>query len=205
MKKKIMAIALSIAIISILVVGATLAYFTDTKDAKNVFTVGNVKIELTEPHWVEDAQLLPGREIAKDPTIINTGKNDAYLRVKIEIPQADLQDKIFPILNVVDAKTVIDQNVIKGFVSADWEEIVVSTDDVYNEVTNTRTITLYYNKVLKVADTVKVFDVIKVPTTLNSDSFKDLDDKPTITIYAEAIQAEGFTTIRKAFEAFDSK
>ena len=48
MKKKITAIFLCVALVAIAVVGASLAYFTDTKSATNTFTVGNVKIDLIE-------------------------------------------------------------------------------------------------------------------------------------------------------------
>lgn len=48
MKKKITAIFLCVALVAIAVVGASLAYFTDTDDATNTFTVGNVKIQLIE-------------------------------------------------------------------------------------------------------------------------------------------------------------
>lgn len=48
MKKKILALSMCIALAAIAIVGASLAYFTDTKSATNTFTVGNVKIELLE-------------------------------------------------------------------------------------------------------------------------------------------------------------
>ena len=48
MKKKITAIFLCVALVAIAIVGASLAYFTDTDAATNTFTVGNVKIELLE-------------------------------------------------------------------------------------------------------------------------------------------------------------
>ena len=48
MKKKIMAICLCVALVAVAVVGASLAYFTDTDSAQNTFTVGNVKIKLLE-------------------------------------------------------------------------------------------------------------------------------------------------------------
>ena len=48
MKKKITAIFLCVALVAIAIVGASLAYFTDTKSATNTFTVGNVKIDLLE-------------------------------------------------------------------------------------------------------------------------------------------------------------
>ena len=48
MKKKILALSVCVVMLAVAIVGGTLAYFTDTKDAKNTFTVGNVSIELLE-------------------------------------------------------------------------------------------------------------------------------------------------------------
>ena len=48
MKKKLTAIFLCVALVAIAIVGASLAYFTDTDEATNTFTVGNVKIDLLE-------------------------------------------------------------------------------------------------------------------------------------------------------------
>ena len=48
MKKKVTALCLCVALLAVAVVGASLAYFTDTKSATNTFTVGNVKIDLLE-------------------------------------------------------------------------------------------------------------------------------------------------------------
>lgn len=48
MKKKITAVALVVALLAVGIIGGTLAYFTDTDDATNTFTAGNVKIELIE-------------------------------------------------------------------------------------------------------------------------------------------------------------
>ena len=51
MKKKITAIFLCVALVAIAIVGASLAYFTDTDKETNTFTVGNVKIELLESQY----------------------------------------------------------------------------------------------------------------------------------------------------------
>ena len=51
MKKKLIAICLCVALAAVAVVGASLAYFTDTKSATNTFTVGNVKINLIESRY----------------------------------------------------------------------------------------------------------------------------------------------------------
>lgn len=56
MKKKITAIFLCVALVAIAVVGASLAYFTDTDNETNTFTVGNVKIDLIEQQRVADKE-----------------------------------------------------------------------------------------------------------------------------------------------------
>ena len=50
-KKKILALALIVCLLATAVVGGTLAYFTDTKAATNVVTVGNVSAELYESQY----------------------------------------------------------------------------------------------------------------------------------------------------------
>lgn len=87
MKKKIIALCLVIALAATAVIGGTLAYFTDTTEAKvNEFTVGNVDIDLTEPAWKGDATLMPGTTYAKDPTITVAEKSqDAYVFLKLEM------------------------------------------------------------------------------------------------------------------------
>ena len=71
MKKKILTAALAVCMLATLVIGASLAYFTDTESKTNTFTVGNVDITLTEPAWLgdtsaDDVRLIPGKTIAKD-------------------------------------------------------------------------------------------------------------------------------------------
>ena len=50
-KKSILMAAIAVMLVAVLVVGGTLAYFTDTKSADNTFTVGNVKIDLLESQY----------------------------------------------------------------------------------------------------------------------------------------------------------
>ena len=136
MKKKITAIFLCVALLAIAIVGASLAYFTDTDAATNTFTVGNVKIDLIESRYhrqgsgssgdttiptpsqtasgmkyVSDGatiftddeikadaanysayitergkNMVPGKNVAKSPYVINTGANEAYIRIRVMIP-----------------------------------------------------------------------------------------------------------------------
>lgn len=87
MKKKIISLCLVIALAATAVIGGTLAYFTDTTEAKvNEFTVGNVDIDLTEPSWEGDATLMPGVSYDKDPTItVGEKSQDAYVFLKLDM------------------------------------------------------------------------------------------------------------------------
>lgn len=88
-KRKTLALALTLCMVAILAIGGSLAYFTDTTDAKvNEFTVGNVDIDLTEPEWVvEDGHtLMPGTTYAKDPTItVGEKSQDCYVFLKMDM------------------------------------------------------------------------------------------------------------------------
>ena len=101
MKKKLTAIFLCVALVAIAIVGASLAYFTDTDNATNTFTVGNVKIDLIEQQTGEDGlevfdqnkPLVPGKAndgnaVSKIVTVKNTGANDAWVWVDLKIPAA---------------------------------------------------------------------------------------------------------------------
>ena len=85
-KKSLISMLATLSLVGVIMVGATLAYLTDkTDDVVNTFTIGKVDINLTEPNWKpeEGLDLEPGAEIAKDPTVTNTGKNDAFVAVKV--------------------------------------------------------------------------------------------------------------------------
>ena len=110
MKKKLLALVLVVALAATAVIGGTLAYFTDTDEATNTFTVGGVKIDLNETdrygaEFEQDQILMPivgsaqgdkdetGNPIAKNyidkiVTIENTGNSDAYVRAYFAIPSA---------------------------------------------------------------------------------------------------------------------
>lgn len=112
MKKKIVSLALVVALIAIAAMG-TLAYFTDTDDATNTFTTGDVAIDLTEAVVEPDekgnlvatnerqdvleneeesydyGKLYPGQTIDKDPTIEVLGSEDTYVAAKIIVTDGE--------------------------------------------------------------------------------------------------------------------
>ena len=58
MKKKITALFLCVALAAIAIVGASLAYFSDTDNKTNTFTVGGVKIDLIDAFSVSILRFL---------------------------------------------------------------------------------------------------------------------------------------------------
>ena len=102
MKKKVLTVALVIALIAI-VVSSSLAYFTAEDKATNTLTVGSVRIEIWEngeptdtDEVIFDKPLLPvvnTQDVTADEgyaakvvKVENTGKSDAYIRTHIAIP-----------------------------------------------------------------------------------------------------------------------
>lgn len=98
-KKTILVAAIAVMLVAALVVGGTLAYFTDTDTKTNTFTMGNVKIDLNEQQKGENGlvpfdqnkQLVPGKSndgnaVSKIVTVKNTGANDAWVWVELKIP-----------------------------------------------------------------------------------------------------------------------
>lgn len=88
MKRKLMTSALIIAMLAVLVAGASLAYFTDTDEATNTFTVGGVDITLTEDEWnPQDSHvLMPGKSFDKNPTItVAKDSQDCWVFLEIDM------------------------------------------------------------------------------------------------------------------------
>ncbi len=98
MKNKTKAILGTISVLAVFGVSGILAYLTDNDSATNKFVVGKVKIELEEPKWdkAEDTNnnnipdyaenISPNARIQKDPQVTNTGKNSAYVYLKVTVP-----------------------------------------------------------------------------------------------------------------------
>lgn len=197
MKKKILSVAL--IVLAIAIVGTSLAYFTDTKTAKNVITTGNIKITLDEAAVIEAedgsgcttwtatadrvegnsyGSVYPGAILPKDPIIHNVGKNPAYVRLVITVENgkqfASAGEAIF---ENVDAKWTKEADI-----KADGENLVIVYD--YNEI------------LVPGADTTALFTAINVPAT--AAALADFN----VSIVAEAIQAESFANAAAAWAAF---
>ncbi len=168
MKKKIVTLSLAVALAATAVIGGTLAYFTDTEEKENIFTVGNVEIELTEPNWdasgEEEAKTVyPGEPLAKDPTVENTGANPCFVRVSVSgLDQFGDKGDIVYLTNYVE-----------GALHEGW----VDGNDGY----------FYWSEPLEIGETtVALFDQIKMPVGLTGN-----EKAEPIVVTAEAVQAQG--------------
>lgn len=179
-KRKILLLVALLSMVAVLGVGGTLAYFTAEDEAANTFTVGNVKIKLTEPSWdselggtgeIEAEAVYPGEALPKDPYVTNEGNNPCFVRVKVE--GLDVLGKSADLLIHVRTKYVQDA------LGADW---VLHTDGYY-----------YYTKVLEAGKTTDtpVFDSIVIPTALTNDLGEEYKDEYDVKVTAYAVQAQG--------------
>ena len=180
MKKKLVTGALIAAFGAVAITGGTLAYFTDTDDATNTFTVGNVDITLTEPNWEgtgsQDApEVYPGEALAKDPTVTNDGANPCFVRIKVT-----------GLDSLGDAGRITYRtDYTDGKLGENW---VLHTDGYF-----------YYNKVLAVdATTDALFDQIVMPTGLTNG---DAETEHNVVVTAEAVQAQGAKASWSAVQA----
>ncbi len=196
MKKKIVSLALVASLLALVIVGGTLAYFTDTESANNTFVVGNVDITLSESNWTAPEAAVPGITYAKNPVVTNTGINDAYVRLKVTFDNyAD-----FVAAGVTDLRTLL-----QGVNTEVWTAIaepVVAGDTV--------TYTYTYNTTLAgsaspEAATAALFTGVQIPGTFDNADMQTLRPSFNIGVVAEAIQAEGFANVTAAFTAFDAQ
>ena len=81
MKKKVMVWFSVVAMMALLISGATMAWFTDSKSATNTFTTGKVALTMTEA-FVSPTAWAPGDVTSKDVTLKNDGNLAIYVRAK---------------------------------------------------------------------------------------------------------------------------
>ena len=103
MKKRMLTAALALCCLAVLATG-TLAYFTAEETAKNVITMGSLKMELVELNeegkpWTNVENIVPGMEVTKEAFVKNTGTVDFYTRVKITKTFVPAQGEGKPELN----------------------------------------------------------------------------------------------------------
>ena len=166
MKRKILCLSVLAIMLAILAVGS-LAYFTAEGRARNVITTGSVEIELNE--WSDENKtkpfenlkgVMPGMTVTKIAEIKNTGKSDAWIRVKIE-KTIELKREGTPETGLVEL----------GLNTTEWTE----KDGYY-----------YYNKALKPGETTEpIFTNVTFKATMGNE-YQNATAK--VDVYAQAVQ-----------------
>ena len=269
MKKKVTALCLCVALLAVAVVGASLAYFTDTKSATNTFTVGNVKIDLIESRFHREgndnsgdtsipdpthkvvaddgmkyvttghtmftndeikadaaqysdyigkqgSNMVPGRNFAKCPYVINTGANDAYIRIRVMIPHDGDVDN-GGIINAMFCSTATSSGEFQqGANGVNWPVVEANgyTDEnglKYDVYTFTRTEPLKAGAMTEW----NVWNYVGIGKNVTNADIEKAIENGVITktetgarslnvlVQADAIQAEGFADATAAFAEFD--
>ena len=270
MKKKLTAIFLCVALVAIAVVGASLAYFADTKSVTNTFTVGNVKIDLIESryhregndnsgdtsipdptHKVTDADgmeyvttghtmftddeikadaenystyigergknMVPGRNFDKCPYVVNTGANDAYVRIRVMAPH-DYEGSYRGFISAMFCSSATSSGEFQhGANGENWpviEENGYTDEDglKYDVLTFTRIEPLKAGamtewNVINYVGIGKNVTSADIQTAVEKGFIKVSDGTMTVNVLvqADAIQAEGFANATEAFAAFDAQ
>lgn len=218
-KKSILMAAIAVMLVAVLVVGGTLAYFTDTKSATNTFTVGDVKIKLDESN-VNDpngdrvtsneyTDVFPGIQYKKDPVVTNTGKNDAYVRAVVTIENGMNWMGLYNENVWTAPQEEAFMKLICDKLGAGWsiENIAYVTNAERGSTDFVAT--LKYTGVLKSGDaTSAMFENVMLPTNATANDIATRVAQNGvfhIDVVAQAIQADGFDTWEAAFNAFDGK
>lgn len=172
MKKKTLALVLTLTLLVAGVVGGTLAWLTDqTAEVKNTFTVGDINIGLTET--TTDYKMVPGNTIAKDPTVTVKANSEAcWLFVKIT-ESTDLKD--FITYAIAEGWTAL-----PGVDGVYYREVPASAADQTFSVLAGDAVTVKSDVTRTMLETAKT-------------------DAPTLTFKAYAIQKDHFATADAAW------
>ena len=208
MKKKITAIVLVVLVLALLTMGMTLAYFTDEKEAENVFVFGDISIDLKEPGWQpgDDGimdDVFPGMEFDKDPYIVNTGDASAYIRMGVEINEAVLLDLVGESAPATEAML---QEILVDLAApgSGW------TFDRMDTTADGTVIFWYNGGMLEagLAQTSALFTAVHIPEDYKSDNVELIMGQDRIfgiNVIAQAIQTVGFNTAEEAYAVLDAE
>lgn len=164
--KKRKSLSLLIVLAAILVVGVTYAYFTDAEEVTNVFTVGDLEIDLEEPSWTPEQgeEVPPGRVIEKDPTV-EAVKGDSYMRMIVSY--IDMTGS--------DVSTDPDYNKDYGAVITDPARIALIEKTIYHDIDGVLTTSgKYYLDTLGLSGMINLNNLLtanSVDQTFNKEDF----------------------------------
>lgn len=209
MRRKVALTAAAVAMVGTLAVGGTLAWFTDTETATNVVTTGNVDIawyedgpedtdfkqinkEHTGVQFGKDVPVTPGATLEKQAIVKNEGKNDAFIRAKIEIDAS--------VADVVTANT-LDNNwqfaedgwyyYVGVVADGDKTEMLIDSLKVADTADNSYTNLENVNVILK-AEAIQADNNYDPAEPVTLDVVKNAFGENTIADYTDETEAGGY-------------
>ncbi len=184
MKKQVVVLVLAAVLVFGCAVGGTLAWLMDqTETITNVFTAGNVDIELDESDDL-DLKMIPGETITKDPKVtVKGGSEDCYVFVKID-----------------ENETLVD--FISYTVNSNWKSLEddqgKTVDGVYYIEQNATDTDVVYSVIAN--DTVSVINSV-TKDQLNKVTNETIE-APELSFTAYAIQSANLTDVGDVYEAW---
>ena len=170
----------SLALVGILVIGATLAWFTDSADITNTFTMGDVRIDLWETcpetgdrtdDGIEFDDVVPNETVDKDPTVtLQPGSQDAYIRMMFDIISDDI-----PVEYIDELRASLTAQILAYDAGARW----YLGDSGW----------FYFQTILTEGELATLFETVTIPSTWSSAA---AGGSFNIVIYAQAVQAAYF-------------
>lgn len=177
MKKRLVWLVVAAAVLLTVTVSVTLAMLiASSNPVVNTFTVGDVQVTLTETTG-NDYKLTPGVAVSKDPTVtVKAGSEACWVFVKVT-PSTDFDS--FCVYSTAEGWTAL-----QGESGVYYRRVEKSSD-------NTRLAVLKDN-------------TVTVRDTVTEEQLNAITVKPTLTVYAYAIQADGLANARIAWQALNS-
>ena len=170
MKKKTLALLLSLVLVFGVIAGGTLAWLTAKSDTvTNTFTTSDIKVELKESTGAS-YKMIPGYTISKDPkATVLTGSEECYLFVKLD-------------------KSAGFDTYLEYAIASGWTQLTKDKDG--NDITDL----IYYRQVLTAdigtAYSVLANDQVTVKSSVTKADMNALTAQtyPTLTVTAYASQ-----------------
>ena len=204
MKKKLFMITLAVCLIVLSIAGTSLAYFTDVEKASNVFTAGNVDIQLTYGNKTADAdaenildaiiietRAYPGQTYKCDAAIKNVGNEAAYVGAIITVTNTNGMSS-----TVLTAETVM--NLFKNLQKTDYTvKYAVGTNELKIYVVKDAALAAKNGDTV---DSAIIFDDIAIPVAWDNAEMKAFNTTEVV-VQAYATQQVGFTSAEEALKA----
>ena len=152
------------ALIALMAIGSTFAYFVDRDSVTNNFTVGDVEISVSEPNWDPDegTDITPNKVIKKDPKITNEGVNDAFVFMRVTVPRATVNTANYD--GTLNAR--VNQDLFTFTANSGWKLIksdngAFSSEYVYAYAGDKMTVLAPGSSTGTLFDTVKFINIIE--------------------------------------------